>query len=328
MSLRTPRSLRQALAVVAAVALLAGCAGNRHAVQADQGAPSAQPGAAGKPAQSSTLMYWDSIDGGMQGDIITGVKPIRFQRPTAVAARSNFVFVYDSGTYHLYRYDLAMRRLKDLKDLQGLVTGDVDSIYVMPDLSIYVADTYGGRILYLNPNGNLVRTLGDRLNLVHPVSVRVDQGRVYVADGSNDFVLEFDEFGNIRRSIGSRGLEKGQFLNVTAMDVHRHDVYVASRFGHRLQILNESGQFVTAVDNVDRFPTAVAVDDNNRIYVGEYLDNTIKIYSADGTLIDTVGGTGVGPGRFKRIAGLWVDEGFLYVADSLNGRVQIMRIAN
>ena len=136
----------------------------------------------GKPArqaQSSTLMYWDSFDGGIQGDVFTGVRSIRFQRPTAVAARSNFVFVYDSGTYHLYRYDLAMRRLKDIKDLQGLVTGDVESIYVMPDLSIYVADTYGGRILYLDPNGNLVRTLGDKLNLVHPVSVRVDQGRVY-----------------------------------------------------------------------------------------------------------------------------------------------------
>lgn len=325
MSLRTSRSLRQALTVLATVALLAGCAGNRTAVQ--QGTAPVQ-GEPAKQSQASTLMYWDAIDGGIQGDVFTGVKPIRFQRPTAVAARSNFVFIYDSGTYHLYRYDLAMRRLKDLKDLQGLVTGDVDSIYVMPDLSIYVADTYGGRILYFDPNGNLVRTLGDRLNLVHPVSVRVDQGRILVADGSNDFILEFDEFGNIHRAIGSRGLDEGQFLNITAMDVHQHKVYVTSRFGHRLQVLTDSGQFVKAIENSDRFPTAVAVDQDNRIYVGEYLDNTIKVYSNDGKLIDTVGGTGVGPGRFKRIAGLWVDQGFLYVADSLNGRIQIMRIAN
>jgi DNA-binding beta-propeller fold protein YncE len=308
--------------------LLAGCAGNRPADR--PGAGPDQGAAAPSAGQSSTLMYWDEIDSGVEGDIFTGVKNIRLQRPTAVAARSNFVFIYDSGTFRLYRYDMAMRRLKELRDLSGLVTGDVDSIYVEPDLSVYVADTYGGRVLYFDARGNLLRTLGDRLNLVHPVGVRVDEsdGRVLVADGSNDFILEFDRLGNIHRGIGSRGLDEGQFLNITAMDVHRHDVYVTARFGHRIQVLDERGRFVRDIDSTVRFPTAIAVDQDDRVYVAEYEDNTIKIFSKDGKLIDTVGGTGVGPGRFKRIAGLWVDEGFLYVADSLNGRVQIMRIAN
>lgn len=331
MSLRTSRNFRKALTVFAAIAFVGGCAANRPA-PAPQGQPAQEQSGerTQSGAQSHILMYWDKIDGGIEGNAFTGTRSIQFVRPVAVAAQDNFVFIYDAGTYHLYRYDMAMKDLKLVKDLQSLVSGDVDSIYVTPNLSFYVADTYGGRVLYFDPRGNLIRSYGDTLNLVRPVSVKLDESRdtLLVADGLNDFILEFDPLGNVRRAVGSRGEEPGQFINITAMTLHRHKVYVTSRLGRRVQVLNESGHFQQQIDSTIRFPTAVAVDDQDRIYIADYLDNTIKIYSGDGKLLDTAGGTGVGPGRFKRITSLWIEQGFLYAADSLNGRVQIMRIAH
>lgn len=324
MSLRPARDYVNTLAALALGLLLAGCASNKPAQDgAGDGGAETQGG-----AQDRALMFWDMIEGGPEGNFVTGTRSVRLMRPMAVAARNNYVYIYDAGRYLLYRYDRTVKQLKIIKDLQGLVTGDVESIYVAPNLNFYVADTYGGRVLYFDSDGDLIRIFGDRINLARPVSVDVDEGdgRVLVADGLNDFILEFDRMGNLRRGLGSRGQAQGQFLNITAM-AQRHDkLYVGARLGHRLQVLDADGRFLAELDDFARFPTAIAVDRNKRVYVSDYLDNTIKVYGDDGELIDTVGGTGVTPGRFKRITSLWIDEGFLYVADSLNGRVQIMRI--
>jgi len=45
-------------------------------------------------------------------------------------------------------------------------------------------------------------------------------------------------------------------------------------------------------------------------------------------LLATVGGTGASPGRFKGITDVALESGFLYVADSLNGRIQVFKVTS
>ena len=73
------------------------------------------------------------------------------------------------------------------------------------------------------------------------------------------------------------------------------------------------------------FPTSLVVDAHNRAYVGDYMTNTIHVY-VDGVYVYSLGRSGSALGQFKRIADLWLEAGFLYVADSLNGRIQILRV--
>ena len=78
-----------------------------------------------------------------------------------------------------------------------------------------------------------------------------------------------------------------------------------------------------------KMPRAVAVDRFNRVYVSDDFDNSIKVF-ADRELIATIGGTGGGgatPANFNRITFLSLDQNTLYVADSLNGRIQSFQIA-
>jgi hypothetical protein len=53
----------------------------------------------------------------------------------------------------------------------------------------------------------------------------------------------------------------------------------------------------------------------------------IKVFDGD-VLVDVIGGHGAAPGRFSRIMSLWIDEGNLYVADSLNRRIQVLSLAS
>ncbi len=302
--------------------------------------PSAAAGQAG-----GSLFYMESITGGAVGNRIFGtgelrdiaigdteglvqVTDFRFRRPVAVAARDHDLYVVDADREEVLLYDRFSARVQSVLQLRGLVAGDVADIYVGPDRSIYLADTLGSRVLQFNRNGKLVRTYEDRLNLARPVAVSVDEntGDVYVADGVLDHVVVFNRAGKLWRALGSRGEGDGEFLNITSMARGPDGVYVVARLGHRGQVLADNGAHAYNLEaNAIVFPNSVAVDVTNHVYVTDFFDNAIKVFK-QGKLVATVGGTGSGPGRFKGISDVWLESGFLYVADSLNGRVQVFRL--
>ena len=66
----------------------------------------------------------------------------------------------------------------------------------------------------------------------------------------------------------------------------------------------------------------VAVADDGRIYVADAEAHHVKVLSPDGTLQDTVGTRGDGPGEFRHLLKLSVARGdSLYVLDGADGRV-------
>lgn len=279
-------------------------------------------------ANAGQVVFWETIDGGTQGNAVIGVDHVRFVRPVAVAARGNFIYVVDAGKDLLYRYARDFGTLTVLKDLRSIVAGEVRDIYVDGDLSFYITDTDGGRVLHFDPDGNLVQVFEDRRNLARPVSIIVDEtsGQIYIADGFNDDVMIFNRLGALQGAIGARGTDAGEFTNIQAIASGPDGIYVACRLGHRVQVMSREGDYINSFEeNTVTFPLAIAVDRDKRAFVADYLDNTIKVY-VDGRLIDRLGGSGSTPGRFKRITGMWLDEGQLYVADSLNGRIQVARI--
>ena len=281
------------------------------------------------PAPEVSLFQWDIIDGGSEGNALTGLAHVSLMRPVVVAAHGNEVFIVDAGNDLLYLYERAFDRLSVLKDLKGVVSGDVTDIFVAEDLSYYLADADAGRVLHFDRHGELIRVFKDSINIGRPVSVSedADTGTVYIADGFNDDVLVYNAAGQLQGAIGTRGQEPGQFMGITAMARGDDAIYVATRFGkHRVQVMSTDGDYRQAFnpDSVT-FPTAIVVDDEGRAFVSDFMDNTIRVY-VDGRVVETLGGTGSVPGHFKRITDMWLDNGLLYVADSLNGRVQVIRV--
>ena len=276
-----------------------------------------------------SLTQWGVISGGSEGSGIIGTRPVNLVRPVAVAALGTEIYIVDAGPLLLYLFDSATGKLTILQDLNAVVQGEVNDIFVSPDRSYYIADA--SRVLHFDRQGELIRTFEDRINLGRPVSVIENPatGWVYIADGFNDDVLVYNGAGQLQGAIGTRGDNNGQFRGITAMALGDDGLNVATRFGpSRVQHMGFDRSFLYAFDgDTVTFPTALAVDYANRVYVSDFSDNTIRVY-ANGHVVATMGGTGSSPGRFKHITDLWFDNGLLYVADSLNARVQIIRVVN
>lgn len=332
MSFRVARIRFLALSGVLGVALAAGGCGSlqpppsESPFDAETDTVSAAASAVGLVAE--VLLPWETIEVGVEGNAWVGRTDVRLRRPVAVAARGEVILIVDADRQKVLRFDRNLRQFIELVDLQGTVTGDVTDIFLAPNLDFFIADWGGARVLQFDHRGQLLREFSNTLNLRRPVSVSVDEatGYVFVADGVMDHVVVFNSVGEALTAIGKRGSGEGQFLNITGMARGPEGLYIVARMGDRIQVLGDDGNYRYSLprDSV-AYPNSVVVSQDNLVFVSDFIDNTIKIYQND-LLVAQSGGTGSTPGKFRRITDMWLDEGFIYVADSLNGRIQILRV--
>lgn len=167
-------------------------------------------------------------------------------------------------------------------------------------------------------------TAVDKRPFISPVAA-VHFGKMfYVVDSGRGSLIAFDEKGRgqfettneLARPSGIARL--GTHLLVVDSALHQVVVFglqgdFMSKFGRRGQA---PGEF--------NFPTHIAVDAQDRIYVTDSLNYRIQVFNADGQFVREFGSAGDGPGHFTRPKGVAVDPaGHVYVVDAVFGNVQI-----
>ena len=268
------------------------------------------------------------VTGTFRRYIVGANDEIQFTQPVSVGGVGDLLYVVDAGARIVFKYDLITKEIEPISDIGIQFKGDPGDIYVTRDKSFYVVDSVGKQVFHFSEAGLLLNTYKDPLNLSRPMAVYVDENTkdVYVADGSYSHIVVFNEFGKAVRAIGDRGQGPGKFRAITAMAKGADGLYVTDRLELPVQVITTTGQFRYSFGETQQvFPTAVAVSDDQLVFVSDKSDNTIRVYE-NGELQAIVGGGGSAPGRFRLITGLYVKGRYLYVADSLNRRVQVMRI--
>ncbi len=274
------------------------------------------------------IFDWRVIGGASIGNYFTGRVQHRFKRPVAIAVQSEYLYVVDAGADALFRFDLVSERIETVLDLRAEVKGEVADLFVNKDFSFYLTDTEAGRVLHYDRHGRLIQVYRNHFNMVRPVAVTaLDSGDVVVADAHYDHLLHFNSMGKLIATYGGRGQGVAEFLNIMTMAKGPDGYYVGGRVGRRIQVIGDRGNYLYAFEEgAVVFPASIVVDRENRSYVADYMDNTIKVFDRGG-LIGTIGSFGTGDGQFKRITDLWLEGHLLYIVDSLNGRIQVAKLA-
>lgn len=70
-----------------------------------------------------------------------------------------------------------------------------------------------------------------------------------------------------------------------------------------------------------------AVDENGRVYIGDWDANTIFIFDDDESYLQNIGGEGGGPGEFRSIYHMEIHEGMLHVYDFNQRRMNVFSTA-
>ncbi|MCB9008620.1 MAG: hypothetical protein H6656_14830 [Ardenticatenaceae bacterium] len=197
--------------------------------------------------------------------------------------------------------------------------------------------------LVLNLSG-VAGTANDQFFAPRNVAVSAD-GRIYVLDSGNQRVQVFDPAGQLINSFGSPGTGDGQF-NIEGqgpwgLAIDEEFVYVADTWNHRLQKFTLDGQFVGSYGRPGNTlddpqgqglglffgPREVALTADGRALVTDTGHHRVQIMDAAGNFIGQLGAGndqfGAGLGQFYEPVGIAVGpDGFVYVADTWNGRIQ------
>ncbi len=125
---------------------------------------------------------------------------------------------------------------------------------------------------------------------------------------------------------GETGKERGQFRDPTGIAVTDTEVLVSDSRNGRIQVFDHDGNFLRQFSGSDlatlRRPMNLVVY-KQELYVADYWQDQIFVFTLAGELIRTIGQAGSGPGQFNAPGGVAVGEnGDLYVADFYNQRVQ------
>ncbi len=166
----------------------------------------------------------------------------------------------------------------------------------------------------------------EHVELRRPIDGMTDQrGWIYVVDAGHKAVMVFDttELKIHRWNNAARGEPFSSPVGIAAdvaggimvTDSERREVFVLSsdgtpraRFGKGILLR----------------PTGIARDpDTGLIFVADTAAHDIKVFRDDLVLIDTIGGRGQTPGLFNAPTYLTFHDGRLYVADTLNFRIQV-----
>lgn len=160
-------------------------------------------------------------------------------------------------------------------------------------------------------------------------------GHVFILDGYNAHVEEFDANGNFITEWGSQGSGPGQFDQPYGLAVSSDGhVYVSDGNNSRVEVFSNDGVFENQFGGLGtnagqfEFPEAIAMDSSNNLYVvdapGGTFDNyRVQKFDRNGVFQLQWGPPGVNEAGSIQIGGIATDpENNVYVADGANHRVQ------
>ncbi|RME26374.1 MAG: hypothetical protein D6800_06415, partial [Candidatus Zixiibacteriota bacterium] len=257
-------------------------------------------------------------------------------KPYGVArGRDGKLYLADTSRKGVLVYDLRAGTADFFNDLGRFGTLQ-EPVYIALDRKgrVYVSDTKLARIAVFNPDHSFSHFIGEKGDFVAPVGMAFDNNeeRLYVVDTRGHKVVVFDRDGHKLFSFGKRGDEKGEFYYPVTVRVSRGDtVYVVDSFHFAVQAFSPDGTFLFSFGPIKAGgskmarPRDIAIDSEDHLYITDANRNHVQVWSSQGKLLMTFGQFGSAPGEFRLPAGICILNDTIYVADSINRRVQLFR---
>ncbi len=166
---------------------------------------------------------------------------------------------------------------------------------------VYLFTRQQARVLVYEPDGTFLRSWGEGFftERAHGLTIAPDDTILCVDEGSQ-VVYRFTPEGELLQTIGTQG--------------------VASDTGY-----DGSLESITHGGPPFNRPTNIAVAPSGDLYVSDGYGNArVHRFRADGTLVQSWGEPGTGPGQFNLVHGVAVAaDGRVFIADRENDRIQI-----
>ncbi len=166
--------------------------------------------------------------------------------------------------------------------------------------------------------------------LVKPMDVAVIGQQIYVTDTMNKRVQVFEMDGKPLAKFGQEGKGPGQFrFPYGIAGDSQGNIYVADLYNGCISIFDKQGKFIKYF--AENKPEEKVIDSpgglriiGDKVYLSEIRRSQVTVFDLAGNKLMELGKIGTKPGEFRAPNAVTADkEGYIYVVDTANSRVQI-----
>lgn len=284
-------------------------------------------GLSGVAGQRELLQPWIEVNGAQisKRSGVLNTDYVVLGRPASISVSGDELYLIDAGLRRIFRYDRIRQTLAPFAENVPVEAGM--NILAAEDLSVYITSPSSGKILHFTRDGFPLPSFASPGNLARPISVALDErsGRVLAVDGLYNQLVIFNAAGGV---LGIIKLPHVQSISAVASGPD--GIYAIDRIARQVVVMGWDGRvhYVFGKDSASQ-PGSIAVSRDNLVFLGDDFDNTVRVYSlheSKAALVGKIGGTDSVTAQYNGIGGLAVGDDMLYVADSLNARIQTLLI--
>jgi len=265
-------------------------------------------------------------------------KGVNFGPCSGVAVNSKgHIFVFHRGPRCLMEFDRNGRYLRFLAE--GIFSRP-HGLRIDPDDNIWATDIGSHIVVKFDPRGRILMVLGlkDTAAEWHayghlrafdePNDIAFGPGgEIYVSQGhgkGESRVLKFEADGTFVRTWGGEGTASGQFRqpHSVATDAQGR-LFVADRSNQRIQVFDGDGTYLRESRHPGT-PCGLCMSRDQHLFLAHGHAGQIMKLDLEGNVLGATGRQGKGIGEYgeAHYLALSRDEKAIYVADTLNWRVQ------
>jgi len=260
-----------------------------------------------------------------------------YPRGIAVDRQREFVYIVDKSA-RVQRFSFEGEpqvQWRTPRKENGKPTG----LNVAPDGRVFVADTHYFRVIAYDRDGTELMRFGEYGEgpgqFIFPTDVEFGPGgRLYVSEyGGNDRIQVFTAEGEHLFGFGSPGLEVGQFDRPQSLvfNPSKTELYVADACNHRIVVVDPEGTTLRVLGGPGRgrgelsYPYDLMLLGDGSLLVCEFGNNRIQRLSPEGECLGLFGRVGPREGQLQYPWGIDGTGELIFVLDSGNNRVQVIR---
>lgn len=258
-------------------------------------------------------------------------------RPVSmIVSQTNQYWILDQKNKSIFHVNTKKSEIPHYIEKNKFNLNSLVSICNFKNEQILFSDSYLNTIFLIDPENKKCSVLNDSLKLEKPTGIifSAANNEIWVTETGKHRIVILNEKGEIKRTIGKRGIGKGEFNFPTHIWMDSKGlVYVVDAMNFRVQIFDSQGivqsVFGTNGDATGNFasPKGIATDSYGNIYVADALFNAVQIFDFNGNFLYTFGSQGQDAGQFWMPSGIYIDDkDFVYVSDTYNSRVQIFHV--